>query len=158
MGIQIAPSDQNALAGFWIAKAELTDTTPNTTSAGGAQWGSEEATVLSADTGAVDVTVLAWLAGRVKFNTSTTGRRGRCWIEISLDGGSTWQTGWVGSSNPLPTQPGIGTNGRITQATHALVTGTVTGDVLARGLCGDVESGGETTWEGGRILMQVFQG
>lgn len=117
------------------------------------QVGTEEATLddalLPATTG---VTVHAY-APFLANNSSSTSSLAFL-MEISLDGGSTWNTGTA-----LTIRDASGSsasNGRFAAATHQ-VTGTVTGDIQAR-LMVSCSSGASTAWDifNAVIYMEVL--
>lgn len=140
----------------WNAKAELTTHTPSNTTL--EQWGTEEATVALSGLPAGNVTVVAHLTGRCKPNVTTAGVRGFAKVEVSLDGGTSWDDGWTGALDPIVTQSSMGVNGRVPIGDQCMVVGTPTGDVQARAMCADLTTVGDWTFEGGRIILEVYRG
>lgn len=148
MGVGMAMGTSSFMA---TAAATLTNTTPNNTSF--VQWGPEEATIAQGDV-APSTTVMAWLMGKMRAGpgTITAGDRGRCKLEVSFDGGSTWADFAVSGEGAsyLPTT---------TLSRDLMVnlvgrsTGTVTGDVQVRAMCSDVGSANDTTWVTGVITV-----
>lgn len=152
--LSVRPTDSE-LAGVWIAKAELTDTIPTSTTA--QQWGTEEARIPQ-DVLPVTVNVSARVTGRVRLFTTTATRRGSAKVELSVDGGATWVDGWTSTDDPMVTQSTMGATGRVPISDQcASLSATVTGDVLARVQCWDVTTAGDCWFEGGRLILAVHE-
>lgn len=116
-------------SGTFVRRVYQSLTTKSTWSAIGTdeQWGTEEATLDDALLPSTsDVTVYASVRGHVNGDGETKTLRVQ--VEISLDGGSTWNAGtanwWRHTSQ--------NSNDRMHLFTDHQVTGTVTGDIQVR--------------------------
>lgn len=119
---------------------------------GSEQWGTEEATFndgsLPVLTGVI---VYAAVSGYV-LNMSSAGAL-VLFVEISLDGGSTWDTG---RQQLLRKDTGAGANDRVSAHIDHQVTGTVTGDIQARAMA-SCSTGAAAAYDllGGAIALEV---
>lgn len=119
------------------------------------QWGTEEATLDDAALpAATSVTVEARLFGFV-LDTSSNSVSLLLHVEISLDGGSTWNAGQVVHLR----RSGDGVAGdRFPLAAAHSVTGAVTGDIQARAMA-TCSAGASTAYDltAGAIYMDVLR-
>lgn len=128
--VEDAGTELGRLSGYgtFLRKVRQTLTDKSSFSGtGNEQWGTEEAVFDDALLPRLtDVTVMALLTGRVANPTSDAQLFYR--VEISLDGGSTWDIGLSGSWR-MDTG---GTTDIISAVAAHGITGTVTGDIQAR--------------------------
>lgn len=141
-------------SGTFVAKVRqtLTDKT-SFSGTGNEQWGTEEATFDDASLPSTsNVTVDAELVG---FGTDWSNSNSIIFfVEISLDGGSTWDTGLATAIRANPAQNA--TARHIIVARHS-VTGTVTGDIQARAMAQQgVGAAFPTDLNNGVIYMDVM--
>lgn len=129
----------------------LTDKT-SYSGTGSEQWGTEEATVASTAlpilTGVtVDAEVIGY--GTDWSNSNSVS----FWVEISLDGGSTWDTG---SAVAMRANPAQNATARDLLIARHMFSGTVTGDIQARAMTSQgVGAAFPTDLNGGVLYMTV---
>lgn len=132
----------------------LTDeTTSGTTEE---QWGTEELVVSGAGLGTT-VKVLAHLTGFAERadGTAVTGERGAgIRIDVSLDGGSTWDTANAGRQT-LEWHGDENTNSRMAVGVQKLTSGTRTGDIQVRAMVTTFHAAGKPVFKDGCITAVV---
>lgn len=136
------------------ARTTLTDKT-SFSGTGAEQWGTEEATVddatLPTPTGSV--IVQAWCFGYIQNFTGDTSVLVQ--VEISLDGGSSWNSGVGLSVRAGEVQ---GTNTRKNAANGHLHSGSVTGDIQARVMVtSSLGAAAVQDCLSGHLMVQVIQ-
>lgn len=143
-------------AATWTRRVRqtLTDKT-SFSGTGNEQWGTEEATLDDAILPLLtNVTVFAEVIGYIEDFSAPT-QSVVLWVDISLDGGSTWSTGTTNLTNPQNTGGTPSSTGRNTFCAIHQVTGTITGDIQARAMvsCGQ---GASSPWNlrNGVLYMQ----
>lgn len=159
MGIEIR-EPVTRYSGTWVRRTHVL-LTDKTSWAGAAstdeQWGTEETVVDDDDLPVLtDVTVFAMVSGKAT-NINETGFLG-CRVQISVDGGSTWDGTSADLENEFRFPSGTGANLRqMVQASHEVNGATVTGDVMARAIVRNgVGSGSVIDLENGKLHMEVL--
>lgn len=147
-----APAGGGGASTYWAGRVRQT-LTDKTSFAGttAEQWGTEEATAAFVDLPDTAVTVYAEVVGKM-FNLSTNASI-TVTMQISLDGGATWDSG-LDLTLRGPGTSATDRNGVV--AAHQ-VTGVATGDVLARAMITSATSGSADARDflGGVIFMEV---
>lgn len=134
------------------AGTSLTNHIPNNTTM--EQWGTEEAVIAQADVPAATVAVVGWLSGSAGSNAAgATTDRGEYRLEVSFDGGSTWAT--LGDSGTIVTVTNTSAGVRQPVSAVGRTTGTVTGDLMLRAMCRDVDGANDMLFADGQIALIV---
>lgn len=129
----------------------LTDKTPNSLTY--VQHGTEEAVISQADL-PTEVVVLAWYVARMRpgGGSIAVGDRGKYVLEVSYDGGATWDlfdtAAEGGTYFPITTA-----SRDMTAALIARGTGTLTGDLQVRAMVADVNQANDTQFINGVITV-----
>lgn len=148
MGSQISGGGGSSSA-VKIASTTLTDKTGVSGLSSFEQWGTEEAAVAQASAPA-SAKVLAVLTGSCR-NLGTGTKGGEVKVQISLDGGSTWNDG---TATYIEIHEGTGdvAYGVSAQHTHS---GTVTGEIQARVLLQHFTTTTDPDWLRGTLAIVV---
>lgn len=136
---------------------QLTNETTGSTS--DEQWGTEELVIDDATLVGTTVSVLAHLTGFAERSdlTGVTAERGASlWLEVSLDGGSTWSgTSAANGGSTVEWHGNENERSRKSLAAQVLVSGTVTGDIQVRAMVSTFHAAGKPVFKDGAIAAVV---